>query len=68
VLVVHSIAGEELSSIGSRHPERVAGLIYLEAAYQYAYYDRSLGFLPIDLKELKNDLAERDSRRYLCEA
>src|SRR5215470_1930630 len=26
VLVGHSVAGEELSSVGSRHPERVAGL------------------------------------------
>jgi non-heme chloroperoxidase len=39
VLVGHSIAGEELSSIGSRHPERVAGLVYLEAGYPYAFYD-----------------------------
>jgi non-heme chloroperoxidase len=39
VLVGHSIAGEELSSIGSRHPEKVAGLIYLDAGYAYAYYD-----------------------------
>ena len=39
VLVGHSVAGEELSSIGSRHPERVAGLIYLDAGYVYAYYD-----------------------------
>jgi non-heme chloroperoxidase len=30
VLVGHSLAGEELSSIGSRYPERVAGLIYLD--------------------------------------
>jgi non-heme chloroperoxidase len=39
VLVGHSIAGEELSSIGSRYPERVAGLIYLDAAYSYAFFD-----------------------------
>jgi len=39
VLAGHSIAGEELSSIGSRYPERVAGLVYLDAGYQYAYYD-----------------------------
>lgn len=31
VLVGHSIGGEELSSVGSRHPEKVAGLIYLDA-------------------------------------
>lgn len=58
VLAGHSAGGEELSSVGSRHPERIAGLIYLDAAYQYAYYDRSQGFLPIDLREVKNDLAE----------
>lgn len=38
VLAGHSIAGEELSSIGSRHPEKIAGLIYLDAGYFYAYY------------------------------
>ena len=37
VLVGHSIAGEELSSVGTRHPDRVAGLIYLEAGYPYAF-------------------------------
>jgi pimeloyl-ACP methyl ester carboxylesterase len=37
----HSVAGEELSSIGSRHPEKVAGLIYLDAAYSYAIHDPS---------------------------
>src|SRR6266436_4680436 len=36
VLVGHSIAGEELSSVATRHPETVAGLIYLEAGYPYA--------------------------------
>jgi pimeloyl-ACP methyl ester carboxylesterase len=39
VLVGHSIAGEELSSVGTRHPETVAGLIYLEAGYSYAFDD-----------------------------
>jgi pimeloyl-ACP methyl ester carboxylesterase len=37
VLAGHSIAGGELSSIGSRHPERIAGLIYLDAAWAYAF-------------------------------
>src|SRR5205823_13648778 len=41
VLAGHSIAGEELSSIGSRHPEKVAGLVYLDAAYGYAFSDAS---------------------------
>ncbi len=38
VLMGHSIAGEELSSIGSRYPDKVAGLIYVDAGYAYAYY------------------------------
>ena len=39
VLIGHSIAGEEMSSIGTRHSERVSALIYLDAAYTYAFYD-----------------------------
>jgi non-heme chloroperoxidase len=62
VLVGHSIAGEELSSIGSRHPEKVAGLIYLEAGYGYAYYDRSQGDFMLDLMELEKKLGELDPR------
>jgi non-heme chloroperoxidase len=37
VLVGHSIAGAELSSVGTSHPDRVAGLVYLEAGYPYAF-------------------------------
>ena len=40
VLVGHSIAGEELSSLGARHPDRIAGLVYLDAAYDRT--DRTL--------------------------
>jgi pimeloyl-ACP methyl ester carboxylesterase len=36
ILVGHSFGGEELSSVGTHHPELVAGLIYLDAGYQYA--------------------------------
>ncbi len=56
VLVGHSIAGEELSSIGSRHPGKIAGLVYLDAAYAYAYYDSSRGDLNVDLSELQRKL------------
>jgi pimeloyl-ACP methyl ester carboxylesterase len=38
VLAGHSLGGEELSSIGSRYPDKVAGLIYLDAGYSYAFY------------------------------
>lgn len=58
VLVGHSIAGEELSSVGTRHPERVAGLIYLEAGYQYAFYDRLRGDVTIDSIELRKELEQ----------
>lgn len=37
ILVGHSLGGEELSSIASRHPERAAALIYLDAGYGYAF-------------------------------
>ena len=37
ILVGHSFGGTELSSIGSRYPETVAGLVYLDAAYGYAF-------------------------------
>ncbi len=51
VLVGHSIAGEELSSVGSRHADRVAGLVYLDAGYQYAF-DNGKG---APLEELRKD-------------
>jgi non-heme chloroperoxidase len=56
VLAGHSAAGEELSSIGSRYPSKVAGLIYLDAGYSYAYYDPSRGDLEIDRSELRKEL------------
>ena len=39
IVAGHSVAGEELSSIGSRYPDRVAGLMYLDAGYSYAIHD-----------------------------
>jgi pimeloyl-ACP methyl ester carboxylesterase len=61
VLAGHSIAGEELSSIGSRHPEKVAGMIYLDAGYSYAYFDPSVrgrGSLAFDLADLQKKLEQ----------
>ena len=37
VLVGHSIGGEELSSVATRHRNRLAALVYLEAGYPYAF-------------------------------
>jgi pimeloyl-ACP methyl ester carboxylesterase len=56
VLAGHSIAGEELSSISSRHPEKVAGLIYLDAADAYGYYDRAHGDWFLDMLALKKQI------------
>ena len=64
VLVGHSLAGEEMSSIGSRHPEEVTGLIYLEAGYSYAYYSPQLGDPIIDAIELNKRLKTFLSRGF----
>jgi pimeloyl-ACP methyl ester carboxylesterase len=37
VLVGHSFAGQEMSYLGSQHHDLIAALIYLDAAYRYAY-------------------------------
>jgi pimeloyl-ACP methyl ester carboxylesterase len=58
VLVGHSIAGEELSSVGSRHPEKVAGLVYLDAAYNYAFYDRTHGDPDLDALEIRKKIED----------
>jgi len=58
ILVGHSLAGEELSSIGSRYPEKVGALIYLDAGYGYAYYDKAHGDTIFDFFQLKKQLDE----------
>ena len=52
VIIGHSIAGEELSSVGSRYPDKVAGLIYLDAGYSYALYSPESFDRELDAKEL----------------
>ena len=37
VLVGHSIAGAELSWVANFHPDRIAGVVYLDAGYPYAF-------------------------------
>jgi pimeloyl-ACP methyl ester carboxylesterase len=41
VLVGHSIAGDELTWLGGHHPDRFAGLVYLDAAYDRSGDPRS---------------------------
>ncbi len=61
LLAGHSIAGEELSSLGTRHPERIAGLIYLDAAYGYALYDQTGGDWLLDMLDVKARLEAMES-------
>lgn len=39
ILIGASVAGEELSWIGANHPNRAAGLVYLDAAYDRTGYN-----------------------------
>ena len=58
VLVGHSLAGEELSSIGSRFPNKVSGLIYLEAAVSWAFYDPAHPQVEIEMNGIKKRIEE----------
>ena len=56
VIAGHSIAGEELSSVGTRPPEKLSGLIYLEALNQFSFYDPSVADLSVETAGVKRDL------------
>lgn len=58
VLVGHSIAGQELSSIGSRFPEKVSGLIYLDAATGFAFYNPAHPPLAVEMNDIKRRIDE----------
>jgi pimeloyl-ACP methyl ester carboxylesterase len=47
---------------GFSHPDRVAGLVYLDAAWSFAYYDSSLGDCAIELMEVKRKMEELQSQ------
>jgi pimeloyl-ACP methyl ester carboxylesterase len=55
VLAGHSIAGSELSAIGTRYPDKVAGLIYMDAGYIYAFDTPGIMplFLDLDLQQTR---------------
>ena len=52
ILVGHSVDGAELSSVAYRHPDRIAGLVYLDAAYSYAF-DNGKGFEVREIQKLR---------------
>jgi pimeloyl-ACP methyl ester carboxylesterase len=51
ILVGHSIAGAELSWIANNHPDRVSGMVYLDAAYFHAF-DNGKGVSINEIQEL----------------
>jgi pimeloyl-ACP methyl ester carboxylesterase len=57
IIAGHSIAGEELSAIGTRYPNKIAGLIYLDAAHEYAIYDQDRGAYHPDLSHLSAQIS-----------
>ena len=59
VLAGFSMGGAEMSSIASRHPSKIAGLIYLDAAYAYAWYTPGT---PLSLNVLANDFKAKVNR------
>lgn len=52
ILVGHSIAGAELSWVANAHPDRIAGVVYLDAGYSYAF-DDGKGSSALDMMKLK---------------
>lgn len=75
VLIGHSIAGEELSYIGTKDPEKVAGLVYLDAGYGYAYYNESAPygdpvidgvFLRAEIQSLLFPLAPKEQKEKIA--
>ena len=52
ILVGHSVAGAELSWMANAQPNRIAGLVYLEAGYSYAFDNRE-GAAIAEMMELK---------------
>ena len=52
ILVGHSIGGAELSSVANSHPDRIAGVVYLDAAYSYAF-DNGKGASVMDAQKLQ---------------
>jgi pimeloyl-ACP methyl ester carboxylesterase/glyoxylase-like metal-dependent hydrolase (beta-lactamase superfamily II) len=51
VLVGHSFAGGELSSIANRYPNRTAGVVYLDAGYPVAF-DNGKGMSMAEFQEI----------------
>ena len=58
VLIGHSFAGEEMSSVSKYHPGRASALIYLDAGGPFALYNPEHGDIDTDRVELQEDLSK----------
>jgi non-heme chloroperoxidase len=56
VLAGQSIAGEEMSWIGTFHPDQVAGLIYLDAVDSYSFYDPQQTDMVMDMVDVRHQI------------
>ncbi len=64
MLVGHSIAGEEMSSVSKHLPGRVSALIYLDAGGPFALYNPEHGDIDLDRVELQQDLSKLGEDLY----
>ena len=58
VLAGHSMAGSELTRIASEHPDRVLGLVYIDAVQDYSHVPLAMQHCPSD-PEFENAAEER---------
>jgi non-heme chloroperoxidase len=65
ILVGHSIAGAELSSVANSHPNRVAGLVYMDAAYSYGF-DNGTGVNAMEMQTLQGPQPPPPSEKDLA--
>jgi len=69
IVIGHSFAGEEMHILGARYPEKIAGLVYLDAAFNRgddsdsAAYNAAARSLPAPPRPSPGDLASFTSLR-----
>lgn len=68
ILAGHSMAGEEMTGFASAHPERVRGLIYIDAAHDHSLLERLEGldlcpFGPEVMQAMERQFHDRESFR-----
>jgi non-heme chloroperoxidase len=62
ILVGHSCGGDILHALGARHPDRLGGLVYLDAAEDPTLTLADYGFTPADLARVREHMPARASK------